>query len=166
MTVTDDQQGKGFKEVPSHSGISCIGRIGGGKDDWYAQLDFNQHEAMVVRRGDHGITVGPIATVPLGDVWPEDDDYDPELMDDEQNRNLMQIVFSPEIVRACRRIRERALRMVEDYEKAHADDSFNLKKALAQAMYFIDEVAREVDEIDEALSVPEPCNPKHLAETE
>ncbi len=142
---------------------SCIGRMGGRGDDWFAMLDFDGGEATVVRRGRGGVVVGPIATVPLGGVHPADDDYEAELVDDEQNRNLLMIVFAPEVARACRGIGARAERMAADIEAAsdRADDSGRL---LSAARIFIEGVAREMRAIGDTQRVPEPVNPTHAAE--
>jgi hypothetical protein len=166
MTETDNQRGGVCNQTPARSGVSCIGRIGGGKDDWFAELDFDNNEATVVRRGSRGYNIGPIATVPLGQVWPEDDDYDAELMDDEQNRNLMLIVFAPELVRITQDIRNRCVRMAADICQFLDDQKSDREKVLRTAATFIEMIALDIDDFQETLLPPEPCNPEHLAEIE
>lgn len=146
--------------MSEHYGVSCIGRMARGKNDWFAELDFNNNEATVVRRGKDGSNIGPIATMPLGEVWEENDDYDAELMDNEQNRNLMLVVFAPELVEQLKSIRDQcraSLAISDEYDNETAD----------RAMVLIESIKDEIeDTLTETLSVPEPDNPEHLAEVE
>lgn len=99
------------------SGISCIGRMGGRKGDWFAELDFEAAEATIIERGDKGERIGPVATVPLGAIIDADDDHDQELdTEDDRNKALCAIVFAPEAWRLLNRIREtlEARRPLED----------------------------------------------------
>ena len=99
------------------SGVSCIGRMGGRKGDWYAELDFDAAEATVIERGEKGEKVGPVATVPLGAIVEGDEDHDQELdAEDERNKALCAIVFAPEAWRLLRMIHEKltARRPLED----------------------------------------------------
>lgn len=88
-------------------GVLCIGRIGGRKGDWFAELDFEENEATIIERGDKGLRIGPVAKVPLGSVIDADEDHD-ETLDpyDRQNQALCAIVFSPEAWRALATIRD------------------------------------------------------------
>lgn len=106
------------------SGVSCIGRMGGRKGDWFAALDFDAAEASIMERTKEG-TRGPIATVPLGEVYSEDDDHEAELVpNDEQNRALCRIVFAPEAWRLLERIRETlaARKPLDDGSPRYAHD--------------------------------------------
>lgn len=99
------------------SGVSCIGRMVRREGDWIAELDFESAEANIIERGAKGERIGPIATVPLGEVLAADDNHDQELDEtDEQNGRLCAIVFAPEAWRLLKHIRDRieARRPLED----------------------------------------------------
>lgn len=125
----------------------CIGHMGG--DGWYATLDFDMGEAVVVQRGKGGTTIGPIATVPLGTVIdPADDDHDPTLdPDDETNKDLMAIVCVPDMRKAIRYAVER-LKLRED-ESAETHEAH---KRWVEDM----EILRELsDALENAETVPQ-----------
>ena len=101
------------------SGISCIGRMGGRKGDWFAELDFDAAEATIIERGAKGEKIGPIATVPLGAIVDAGEDHVQELeldTTDDTNKALCAIVFAPEAWRLLQHIREKleARRPLED----------------------------------------------------
>ncbi len=115
MTVNETPNRR--QEVNSMGGISCIGRMGGRKGDWFAELDFDAAEATIIERGAKGERIGPIATVPLGAVVDADEDHDQELdTTDDRNKTLCAIVFAPEAWRLLQYIREKleARRPLED----------------------------------------------------
>ena len=147
----------------SNHGVSCIGRMGGGYGDWFATLDFDGREATVYERAEGGNI--PIARVPLGEVWPEDDEYDAELMDDLQNRRLMRIVFAPEIAASlvnvasdAEALREKLIEVLKAEPKADAD---TLRDAVWDAISALCDIANECDIAIDMLKVPEPDNPRH-----
>jgi len=70
---------------------SCIGRICGRPGDWFAELDFDNAEAIVKERGS-GVDV---ATMPLGEWSPETDAHYAALSPDcLQAQRLMRVVFA------------------------------------------------------------------------
>ena len=130
------------------SGISCIGRMGGRKGDWFAELDFDAAEATIIERGAKGERIGQIATVPLGEIIDADDDHDEQLdPGDDRNMALCAIVFAPEAWRTLQNIHEKlaARRPLEDrgeirlyqHEREDAD------------------LLREVTDVLECLEVPQ-----------
>lgn len=79
------------------NGTQCIGRITGGDGEWFAELDFEEASAAIMERTKSG-RVGPVAHVPFGAFFEEDEDYAAELHPtDEQNKRLMLVVFAPEM---------------------------------------------------------------------
>lgn len=71
----------------------CIGRIMGRPGDWYAELDFENGEAVIKERG----AFADVATMPLGEWAPETEDYNAALDPDcPQAQRLMKVVFAPE----------------------------------------------------------------------
>lgn len=153
-------------------GVSCIGRMLGGEGDWFAELDFGADEANVYERTREGASL-PVATVPLGRVWEEDDDYFAELMDDAQNRRLMMVVFAPELARTVRHVMEEADKVyaeLADVLKAGLGDAIKadptasaetLRDAVWDAMSVLGDIVNECVRAYEALRVPEPDNPAH-----
>lgn len=129
------------------SGISCIGRMGGRKGDWFAELDFDAAEATIIERGAKGERIGPIATVPLGAVVDADENHDQEFdTEDDRYKTLCAIVFAPEAWRLLQRIREKleARRPLEDRGEV----------ALYQHEREDEQLLREVSDTLECLIVP------------
>lgn len=141
----------------------CIGRMCGGEGDWFATLDFDNREATVVRRGKRGHHIGPIAKVPLGDVWDGGDDHYGELMDDEQNRNLMLIVFAPEIVRWFRAIGDRAKKIAKDIDDVLDNPEMDRESILERSSGFLAEIESTMELLEESLTIPESNIPEHIA---
>lgn len=79
----------------------------GRKGDWFAELDFDGGEATVMERGAKGESIGPVATVPLGEIVDGDEDHDQTLdAEDDRNKALCAIVFAPEAWRTLQRVRD------------------------------------------------------------
>ena len=128
------------------SGISCIGRMGGRKGDWFAELDFDAAEATVIERGAKGERWS-VATVPLGAVVDADEDHIQELdTTDDRNKIVCTIVFAPEAWRVLQYIREKleARRPLEDRGEIN----------LYQHEREDDQLLREVSDVLECLIVP------------
>ena len=123
------------------SGIPCIGRMAGRNGDWYAQLDYEQGEAVIIERGAKG-DIGPVCTVPLGAFYAADDEYDEDLVpNDDRNKNLVAIVFAPEAWRSLTMVKERI-------EKAYAD---------AEMPPWAESIVDEINDQLECLKVPWFC---------
>lgn len=118
----------------------CIGRMGGMPGDWRAELDFEFGEAVILECGTTGHSVGPVATVPMGEVAPETDEYSPALdPDDAQNKRLCAIVFAPEAWAALKDIQSTLLRVFP---------------AMQDSPGWVEEVMAQIDDTLECLNVP------------
>lgn len=121
----------------------CIGRIGGTPGDWFAELDFDGGEAVIVERGTTGERVA-IATVPLGAIVPETDDYSPSLQtEDATNKRLCAIVFAPEAWALLKDIRA-------DIEGRYPDTQEQPGEMPTWAASIVDQIERTLD----CLNVP------------
>lgn len=129
------------------SGIPCIGRMGGMAGDWYAELDYAAGEASVMERTAKG-SRGPVATMPIGVFYEADDDHDEQMVpNDEQNKAVLAVVFSPEAWRVLRLVRDKiaARHPLEDGNPSYKYDTADFQ------------LLRELDGVLECLGVPWTC---------
>lgn len=108
--------------------------------DWFAELDFEGGEAVIVERGTTGARIGPIATVPLGAIVPEDDDHSPTLdPEDDANKRLCAIVFAPEAWALLKDIQSTLLRVFP---------------AMQDSPGWVEAVVAQIDDTLDCLNVP------------
>lgn len=122
------------------SGVSCIGRIGGRAGDWYAELDWEAHRAIVWERTHGGRAV--VAEVDLGEVVPEDDDHYSALKQEcPQNQRLCAIVFAPEAWAMLRDVQARLIRATR--QGLTADECQAIADEIGDVMECLDVPGRE-----------------------
>jgi len=78
----------------------CIGSMGRGR---FAELDFDHDEAEIFERGERGVQIGPLATVPIASIDAVDDDHDPTLdPESHHTKNLLMFLAADKMIETLR----------------------------------------------------------------